>query len=157
MPEATVFLIDDDGDVRDAVSRLLRSEGWNVETYATADGFLGRGDYADTGCVLLDISMPGMTGPQLHGWMRENGVSLPVIFLSGHCDVPTSVQAMKQGAVDVLEKPADAEVLVAAIAQAVDRHREYSSGASRTTTSRPGLPACPAGSARCWTGCCWGA
>jgi FixJ family two-component response regulator len=124
MPEATVFLIDDDGDVRDAVSRLLRSEGWNVETYATADAFLGRGAYAGTGCVLLDISMPGMTGPQLHGWMRENGVSLPVIFLSGHCDVPTSVQAMKQGAVDVLEKPADAEVLVAAIGRAVDRHRE---------------------------------
>lgn len=125
MSDATVFLIDDDADVRDAISRLLRSAGWKVDAYATADAFLARGGHADTGCVLLDISMPGMTGPQLHGWMLENGISLPVIYLSGHCDVPTSVRAMKQGAVDVLEKPADADALVEAITRAVERHREH--------------------------------
>lgn len=125
MPDETVFLIDDDGDVRDAVGRLLRSGGWAVETFATAREFLGRGAYAGTGCVLLDISMPDMTGPQLHAWMREHGMSLPVIYLSGHCDVPTSVEAMKQGAIDVLEKPADADVLEDAITRAIARHREH--------------------------------
>ena len=66
--------------------------------------------------------MPEMTGPQLHGWIRENGISLPVIYLSGHCDVPSSVLAMKHGAMDVLEKPADADVLLDAIAGAVEQH-----------------------------------
>lgn len=65
-----------------------------------------------------------MSGPELHAWMREHGVSLPVIYLSGHCDVPTSVQAMKRGAIDVLQKPAEAETLLQAIAAAIERHHQ---------------------------------
>ena len=119
---ATVLLIDDDDDVRESVGRLLRSAGWNTELFSSAQDFLTRPLFAGTGCILLDISMPEMTGPQLHGWIRENGISLPVIYLSGHCDVPSSVLAMKHGAMDVLEKPADADVLLDAIAGAVEQH-----------------------------------
>ena len=119
---ATVLLIDDD-DVRESVGRLLRSAGWNTELFSSAQDFLTRPPFAGTGCILLDISMPEMTGPQLHGLIREHGVSLPVIYLSGHCDVPSSVLAMKHGAMDVLEKPADADVLLDAIAGAVEQHR----------------------------------
>lgn len=121
--EATVLLIDDDDDVRESVGRLLRSAGWNTELFSSAQDFLTRPPFAGTGCILLDISMPEMTGPQLHGWIREHGISLPVIYLSGHCDVPSSVLAMKHGAMDVLEKPADADVLLDAIASAVEQHR----------------------------------
>lgn len=120
---ATVLLIDDDPDVRESVGRLLRSAGWNTELFPSARDFLARPSFSGTGCLLLDISMPEMTGPQLHEWMRERGVGLPVIYLSGNCDVPSSVTAMKHGAVDVLEKPADADVLLDAVANAVEQHR----------------------------------
>ncbi len=121
--DATVLLIDDDDDVRESVGRLLRSAGWNTELFPSAQDFLTRPPFTGTGCVLLDINMPQMTGPELHGWMRERGITLPVIYLSGHCDVPSSVLAMKHGAMDVLEKPADADVLLDAIANAVEQHR----------------------------------
>lgn len=122
--EATVLLIDDDADVRAAIARLLRSAGWRTEQFACAHDFLDAPPFRGTGCILLDIRMPGMTGPELHAWMREHDVSLPVVYLSGHCDVPTSVQAMKGGAVDVLQKPADADVLFSAITDAVERHQQ---------------------------------
>lgn len=121
--DATVLVIDDDVDVRDAVGRLLRSAGWKTEAFASASEFRERLPIAGAGCVILDISMPGMSGPQLHDWMREHDLSLPVIYLSGCCDVPTSVHAMKLGALDVLEKPADADVLLDAVSTAVERHR----------------------------------
>ena len=120
---ATVLLIDDDDDVRESVGRLLRSAGWNTELFCSAQDFLTRPLFTGAGCVLLDISMPQMTGPELHDWMRAQGITLPVIYLSGHCDVPSSVLAMKHGAVDVLEKPADADVLLDTIAHAVEQHR----------------------------------
>lgn len=121
--DATVLLIDDDADVLDAVSRLLRSSGWNTEKFVSARDFLASPPFTGIGCVVLDVSMPGMTGPELHDWIREHGVSLPIIYLSGQCDVPTSVQAMKRGALDVLQKPVDAAVLLQAIADAVERCR----------------------------------
>ena len=122
--EATVLLIDDDDDVLEAVARLLRSAGWRTASFRSAQDFLAEPPFDGTGCIVLDISMPGMTGPQLHDWMRGHGITLPVIYLSGHCDVPTSVQAMKCGALDVLQKPADAEVLLQAISAAVGQHRK---------------------------------
>lgn len=120
--DATVLLIDDDADVRDAVGRLLRSAGWKAEVFASAEDFLASNSQVRIGCVVLDVRMPGMSGPELHDWMREHHVSLPVIYLSGNCDVPTSVQAMKYGAADVLLKPADADVLLQAISDAIARH-----------------------------------
>lgn len=120
--DATVLLIDDDADVREAISRLLRSAGWKAETFASAQDFLACGPFNGIGCIVLDVRMPGMSGPELHDWMRDHHVSLPVIYLSGYCDVPMSVQAMKHGAVDVLQKPVGADILLQAIADAVERH-----------------------------------
>ncbi len=120
--DATVFVVDDDGSVRQGLMRLLRSAGWNVETFSSAREFLERAPFSETGCVVLDVRMPEMTGPELHDRMRDRGLSLPIIFLTGHGDVPTSVQAMKRGAVDFLLKPVDEEVLFQTIARAVERH-----------------------------------
>ena len=124
--DATVLLVDDDAEVRDALARLLRSAGWKIEQYASATEFLAQATRHEVGCIVLDVSMPGMTGPELHAWMRDHQVSLPVIFLSGNCDVPISVQAMKRGAFDFLEKPADADVLLQAVEGAVEQHQRES-------------------------------
>lgn len=120
--EATVFVVDDDASVRRSLARLLRAAGWNVEVLPTAREFLQRVPISKPGCVVLDVRMPEMTGPELHDRMRERELSLPVVFLTGHGDVPTSVQAMKRGAVDFLLKPVDAAVLLETIARAVEWH-----------------------------------
>lgn len=122
--EPTVFVVDDDEAVRVSLARLLRSAGWKVETFASAAAFLERPAFAGIGCVLLDVQMPGLTGPQLQQAMVERQFTLPVIFLTGHGDVPTGIQAMKRGAVDFLLKPLDDEELLAAIEQAVQRHAQ---------------------------------
>jgi FixJ family two-component response regulator len=120
--DATVFVVDDDMAVRRSLARLLRSAGLNVETFPSAREFLDRLPSARTGCIVLDVRMPGITGPELFDQMAAKGLSLPVVFLTGHGDVPTSVRAMKKGAVDFLLKPVDDEVLLHAIRQAVARH-----------------------------------
>jgi len=122
--DTTILLIDDDPDVRDGVGRLLRSAGWKTAAFASAQEYLAAPPLSDAGCIVLDISMPGMTGPELHAKMREHDDPLPVVYLSGRCDIPTSVQAMKLGALDVLEKPVDAEALLQAVSGAVERHRQ---------------------------------
>jgi FixJ family two-component response regulator len=122
--QATVFVIDDDPEVRDGLDRLLRSEGWRVQAFASAQDFLDAAVAQGPGCILLDVDMPGMTGPQLHAHLPETGVGLPVIYLTGRCSVSISVQAMKNGALDFLEKPIDADALLPAIALAVARHRQ---------------------------------
>lgn len=121
--EATVFVIDDDQDVRDALDRLLRSAGWRVATFASAGDFLAVLPVRDIGCILLDVNMPGMTGPQLHDHLLENNIRLPVIYLTGQATVSTGVQAMKHGAIDFLEKPIDADALLPALDLAVDRYK----------------------------------
>lgn len=120
--EAKVFVVDDDEAVRRGLVRLIRSAGWSVESFASARQFLERLPYSGIGCVMLDVQMPEMTGPELHRQMYERGLTLPVIFLTGHGDVPTSVQAMKKGAVDFLLKPVDDDVLLKTIHQAVAGH-----------------------------------
>lgn len=122
--DATVFLIDDDADVREAVSRLLRSAGWKATAFASAQQFMESQACHGIGCIVLDICMPDMSGPALHTWMRQQGILWPVIYLSGKCDVPTSVQAMKSGALDVLQKPVDADQLLDAIARGVAWHEQ---------------------------------
>ncbi|WP_276659787.1 response regulator, partial [Thauera aminoaromatica] len=118
----TIFVIDDDEDVRTSLSRLLRAAGWQVETFASAGDFLERPACAGTACVLLDVDMPEMTGPRLHETMLARGIDMPVIFLTGKGDVPTTVQAMKRGAVDFLLKPVENDTLFAAIEIALRRH-----------------------------------
>lgn len=121
--ECRISLIDDDAGVRQGLERLLRSAGWGVEAFASAADFLNQERFPDTGCVVLDVRMPEMSGPELHARLIERGIALPVIFLTGEGDVPTSVQAMKRGAVDFLLKPVDGELLLQAVQHAVDKCR----------------------------------
>jgi FixJ family two-component response regulator len=120
--QATVFVVDDDPSVRQALARLLRSAGCRVETFASADEFLGRTPGAVAGCLILDVRMPGTSGPELHERMAERDISLPVVFLTGHGDVTTGVRAMKRGAVDFLLKPVDDQLLLQTVRRALDRH-----------------------------------
>jgi FixJ family two-component response regulator len=120
-PPATVFLVDDDASVRTGLSRLLRASGFDVEAYASGEAFVARESFDGTGCVILDLRMPGLSGIELQQQLAARARDLPVIFLSGHGEVPDSVRAMKQGAVDFLTKPVDEAVLLAAIAAALDR------------------------------------
>lgn len=122
--DATVLLIDDDFDVRVALARLMRSAGWNAETYASAQDFLATLPFSGIGCIVLDICLPDMTGPELHIWLEEHRISIPVIYLSGHCDVESSVWAMKHGALDVFQKPVDDAALLNAITHAIETHRQ---------------------------------
>jgi FixJ family two-component response regulator len=119
---ATIFIVDDDPSVRKSLLRLIRSAGWQGEAFASAQEFLARAAFSGTGCVVLDVSMPGMTGPELRDWMTAQDVSLPIIFLTGHGDISTGVEAMKKGAVDFLQKPVNDEALLQAIRSAVQRH-----------------------------------
>ncbi|MGA9856136.1 MAG: response regulator [Gammaproteobacteria bacterium] len=120
---STVFVVDDEKSVRNSLVRLLRSAGCQVEAFASADAFLERLPIDDVGCMVLDISMPGKSGSVLHEQLSDHNCSLPVIFLTGHGDVPMSVREMKKGAVDFLLKPVDAKALLAAVAAALGRHR----------------------------------
>ena len=118
----TVFVIDDDEQVRTSLSRLLRSAGWQVEVFASAQAFEDRLPYDGVGCVLLDVQMPGMSGPELQRQMLATGVSLPIVYLTGHADVPMSINAMKNGAMDILLKPAEDEIVLNAIGAAISKH-----------------------------------
>jgi FixJ family two-component response regulator len=118
----TIFIVDDDPSARKGLLLLMRSAGWQGEAFASAREFLARPAFSGTGCVILDVRLPGMTGPQLRDLLAERNSSLPVIFLTGHGDVPMSVEAMKKGAVDFLQKPVDDEALLQAIQRAVARH-----------------------------------
>jgi RNA polymerase sigma factor (sigma-70 family) len=118
----TIFVIDDDSSVRRSLVRLINSTGWNVESHASAREFLDRPAYTGSGCVVLDVSMPEMSGPELHEWMNAHGIFLPVIFLTAHGDLPTGIQAMKRGAVDFLQKPVDDVLLLQTIQNAIEKH-----------------------------------
>lgn len=120
--QETVFIIDDDTSLRRALARLFRFSGRNIEAFASAREFLDRLPYEGVGCVVLDVKMPGITGPELHELMSQQGVRLPVVFLSAHGDVPTSVKAMKKGAVDFLVKPVDGPLLLRTVDEAMSRH-----------------------------------
>ncbi len=122
--DACVYVVDDDDDVRDGLCRLLRSAGWEVIECASAAAFLDTYDAGRCSCLLLDVSMPEMTGPELHEELDARGIGIPVVFLTGKGDVGTSVRALKRGALDFLEKPVDADVLLDAIEAAVARCRE---------------------------------
>lgn len=116
----TVFVVDDDEAVRDAMRMLLRAADLQVETFASAAAFLNGYRLNQAGCIVLDIRMPGTSGLALQDQLSGRHINLPVIFLSGHADVPMAVVAMKQGAFDFIEKPVDAQRLVPSIRKALE-------------------------------------
>ena len=126
MPEGqeTVFVVDDDEAVRRSLTRLLRSVGLAVESFASAGKLLARDPYDGVGCIVLDVRMPELGGMGLQARLADKGVDLPIVFLTGHGDIPMSVRAMKKGAFDFLTKPVDEDVLLPAVRQALLKHRE---------------------------------
>jgi FixJ family two-component response regulator len=111
-----VFVVDDDESVRTALKRLLKSTGHKVSTFSSAEEFFEHDHLFDvSGCLVLDIRMPGLNGLELQDQMSVAGISIPIIFITGHGNVPTSVRAIKAGAVDFLEKPFDDLVLLDAV------------------------------------------
>jgi two-component system response regulator FixJ len=118
-----VHVVDDDAAVRRALVRLLRSEGLVAVAYETALAVLNAAPSLSSGCILLDLQMPGMDGLELLARLGELGIELPVIVVTGHGDVPTAVRAMKAGAVDFIEKPIDETQLFAAIDAALSEKK----------------------------------
>ena len=121
-PDApTVFIVDDEAPVRKALSRLLRAAGFVVAAFASPGEFLAQHDLHKPGCLVLDLMMPGINGMELQRALARKGSVLPIIFLTGHGDIPKSVQAMKSGALDFLTKPVNDENLLASIRAAIKR------------------------------------
>ena len=118
-----VFVIDDDPSMRESLKNLIRSVGLRAEAFASADEFLGSQRIDAPGCLVLDVRMPGMSGLELQKRMVEAGTDIPIIFLSGHADIPMSVQAMKACAVEFLTKPVREQDLLDAIQQGLERDR----------------------------------
>ena len=125
-----VHVIDDDEALRDSLRMFLANEGLEVRTYASADAFLVALEPAQTGCVVTDVRMPGMSGMELLAKIAELKVALPVIVITGHADVPLAVEAMKKGAVDFLEKPFEGDVLIEAVRRALEVGRDSLENAS---------------------------
>jgi len=121
---ATVHLVDDDPVFLAATSRLVRKGGFAVAPYPSGDDLLARISPETRGCVIADLVMPGVSGLELQARLTQRGVTMPVVFLSGHGDIPSSVQAMRSGAVDFLEKLAPKEQLMGAIVRALERDAE---------------------------------
>jgi len=120
---STVHVVDDDASFRVAIERRLKMAGYNVATYATAEQLLDRLPSDDTlGCILLDVQIPGLTGPELQERLGQLGSALPIVFVTGHGDIPTSVRAIKAGAEDFLTKPVSSEDLLHAIEKALAHH-----------------------------------
>jgi FixJ family two-component response regulator len=124
MPDLTsiVFVVDDDISVRESLELLIRSAGWRAETFESGQDFLSRPRVSVPCCLLLDVSLPGLNGLELQQQLVER-TDMPIIFITGHGDIPMSVGAMKAGAVEFLTKPFNDEVLLTAIRQALERSR----------------------------------
>ena len=118
----TVFVVDDEAAVRQSMARLLCSAGWQCEVFASASDLLESAQLNSIGCILLDVQMPDMDGLELQKRLLKTGISLPVIFLTGKADIPMTVQAMKQGAVNFLTKPVEEDVLFWQLEHSIRKH-----------------------------------
>ena len=128
MPEsresnAVIAIVDDDPSVRKGLERLIRSAGWQAETFASAQEFLDRPRTEAPSCLVLDLQLPGLSGLDLQKRMAEAGLETPIVFLTGHGNIPASVKAMKAGAIEFLTKPVDEQDLLRAIQEAIERDR----------------------------------
>ncbi len=120
----TIFVVDDDSSVRRGLTRLLQSAGYAVEAMASAEDYLQLKSRRGSGCLVLDLQMPGLNGLELQKRLTAADREIPIVFVSGHARIPESVQAMKEGAVDFLTKPFDQKALLRAIDQAILKDRE---------------------------------
>jgi FixJ family two-component response regulator len=116
-----VFVVDDDISVRESLEGLVRHAGWASETFSTAGDFLARAPVATPGCLVLDVSLPDLDGLEVQARMTDDRAAMPIIFITGHGDVPMCVRAMKAGAVEFLTKPFDHDVMLDAIGDAIGR------------------------------------
>ena len=137
--EPTVFLIDDDHAVRDALELLLESASLRTASFETARDFLDNCTPDQSGCLVLDIRMPGMSGMELQDALIASGISLPVIFLTAHGNVPMSARAFRKGAVDFMEKPFDESDLLERISEAIQLDRTNREAAARQEDARTRL------------------
>jgi two-component system, LuxR family, response regulator FixJ len=115
MASPSIFVVDDQEAVREALGEMLRTFGYQVETYPSADAFLATAEGPRAGCIVADVRMPGMDGIELVRELARRGIPLPVVLISGHADVPMAVAAIKAGAADFIEKPLDDQHLLSAI------------------------------------------
>jgi FixJ family two-component response regulator len=119
-----VHIVDDDASFLKAMERRLKKAGYEVATYPSAQDLLDRmPDERESGCILLDVRIPGLSGPELQGRLTELGSTLPIVFLTGYADVPTTVRAIKAGAEDFLTKPVSSEELLGAVERALAHHQ----------------------------------
>jgi RNA polymerase sigma factor (sigma-70 family) len=135
-----VHVVDDDASFRTAIERRLEKAGYQVATYPSAQHLLDRlPDEKGSGCILLDVRIPGLSGPDLQGRLGKLGSTLPIVFLTGYADVPTTVQAIKAGADDVLTKPVSSDQLFGAIERALAHHEATRGARSRLDAVRAHL------------------
>jgi FixJ family two-component response regulator len=123
--QAIVFVVDDDQSVREALDSLFRSTGLKVQAFASAQEFLQSEKPERASCLVLDVRMPGLSGLDLQREMADSEISMPIIFITGHGDIPMTVQAMKAGAVEFLTKPFREQDLLDAVGFAIERDREH--------------------------------
>jgi RNA polymerase sigma factor (sigma-70 family) len=136
----TIHVVDDDPSFRTAIERRLRRAGYEVTSYASAEQLLRRlPDESVPGCILLDVRIPGLSGPELQTRLLQLGSTLPIIFLTGYADVRTTVRTIKAGAEDFLTKPVTSERLLGAIAEAMAHHERLKDSQSRNTVMRAHL------------------
>ncbi|MES9857928.1 MAG: response regulator transcription factor [Sedimenticola sp.] len=129
--ETTVFIVDDDLEVRDALQLLMESVGLNVEVFESAQAYLNQFDASRPGCLVLDVRMPGMSGLDLQGYLKSETMHPPIIIITGHGDVPMAVRAVQSGAVDFVEKPFNDQSLLDSVHRALEKDDEQRGEASR--------------------------
>jgi FixJ family two-component response regulator len=132
----TIFIIDDDQSVRRSLSLFLSTYDYHVETFASAEEFLERETFSGTGCLILDINLEGKSGIELQDILLQLGSNLPIIFISGNASIRTSVQALKKGAVNLLEKPFGDEELLQSIAEAITLSNKLKTGKDELIRAR---------------------
>src|SRR5215217_9499375 len=124
--DVVVHVVDDDAAVRKSLAFLLASEGLPARLHESASGFLDDAPRIEAGCIVTDVRMPGIDGIELIRRLKERGIALPVIVITGHADVPMAVEAMKEGAIDFLEKPFGDDVFLTTVREALSRHENSS-------------------------------
>ena len=129
--DGTVFVVDDDSSIRELLAWLMKRQGLRAEVFPDAHSFLAAYKPGTPGCLVVDLNMPGMSGLDLQSYLKDHGVALPVIFLSGRADVPKAVRAVREGAIDFLEKPFDYKRVVALIEECLKRDAEARAASER--------------------------